>query len=201
MRHILIALFVSATFSGSLSAFDVSSLFGGDDKKKAAESTATSAADLQKLLGSSIDKAKSSFSDNPEMVSRLSNIAKESAKGEDMSMVQNLAGLAGLGGADGMMTEGQKSLLAEVKGQAQALALTRNFSDDPAISGPVQNAVKAVQTRDAASAMASLKEISEKGSLSEFQKTMLTSMLGDYGSYLDKAGKAADAANQLKSLF
>lgn len=200
MRHLLITLIISAIFSGSLHAFDFSSLTGKKDKEAATEKVATSAADLQKLLSSSVDKAKGSFSDNPELQSRLTDIAKEAAGGEDKSMIENLKGLADIPGAN-MMTQGQKDLLAEVKGQAQALALTRNFSDDPAISGSVKNAVKAVQTKDPTAAMASLKEISEKGSLSPVQKQLLTSMMGDYGSYLDKASQAAGAAGQLKNLF
>lgn len=198
MRYLLITLFLFVSSLVPLSAFDFSSLVG-EDKKEKSESPA-SVADLQKQLTSSIDKAKDSFGDNPELVSRLKNIAKESGAGEDLSMVQNLSGLMDMAGG-GVMTEGQKELLAEVRGHAQALALTRNFSDDPGLQGPVQKAVKAVQGRDTMAAVSSLKEISDKGSLNNLQKQLLKSMLGDYGSYLDKAGQAAGAVDQLKSLF
>lgn len=172
-----------------------------EEAAKAAEQ-ATSAADIKKSLLSSISQAEGTMGDNPEMKSLLNNIQKQATGGEDLSMLQSLSGLAGGGGAGmAMMTPEQKELVAEVKGHAQALALTRNFSDDPELAGPVSKAIKAVQSRDPMAAASSLKAISEKGSLSPLQQNMLKAMLGDYGQYLDSASKAGDALNSVKSLF
>ncbi len=171
-----------------------------DSAEKAAETVPTSEADISKALTKSISDAKASMGDNPEMKSLLNNIGKQAIGGDDVSMIESLKGLTDIPGAN-MLTGEQKELLTEVQGHAQALALTRHFSDDPSMAGPVTDAVKAVQTGDTTAAVSSLKAISEKGSLSATQKTLLKSMLGDYGAYMDSASKAADAVNSMKSLF
>lgn len=191
---LLIAMLVLGLSSAN--AFDLGSLAGGSKS-----AVPTDASGILKALTGSSDKLKNSLGNSsPELKDRLTNITKAATSGEDGSMLQDIQNLNGIPGAN-MMTEQQKALWNEVKGQSQALALTRNFSDDPAIKGPVTEAVKAVQTGDHVAAAKSLKTISDSASLSPVQKNLLKSMMGDYSKYLDSAGEIGKAAGSLKNLF
>lgn len=194
---LVISLGASPAFAWSIPGMSKTT----DSAEKAAQNVPTTEADISKALTQSISDAKASMGgDNPEMSSLLNNIQKQANGDEDVSMIQSLKGLGDIPGAD-MLTGEQKELLSEVQGHAQALALTRQFSDDPSLAGPVTDAVKAVQTHDTTAAVSSLKAIADKGTLSPTQQTLIKSMMGNYGAYLDSASKAADAMSSVKSLF
>ncbi len=182
-------------------AFSFSSLFGGG--KKAEEKKEAPGADIQKQLDASILAAKSAFGQSdPKTSSLLDTIKSQAGGSNDVAMLQSLSGLMGAGGAaTAMMTPAQTNLLSEVKGHAQALALTRSFSDDPSLQGPVTTAAKAIQAKDPITAATSLKTISDQAKLTPVQQIVMRSLMGDYAKYLDHAGKAADAIDSVNRLI
>lgn len=202
MQSILVASFTPAH------AFSWGSLFGSDKKEEKKQQEEAPGSAIQKQLDASIAQAKSAFggskSNNGQLMSALDMIKGDAGAGNDVAMLKNLSGLLGGGGggmAAAMMSPAQKNILAEVKGHAQALALTRTFSDDPALQGPVTSAVKAIQAKDPITAATNLKTIADSARLSPLQKTIMSSLMGDYGKYLDHLDKAADAVDSVNNLI
>lgn len=203
LRYALLGLFLSHSclHAWSIPGFGRKTQEAAPQAAEAAADKLPSIGDLSKSLTESVAAAQASLGNSsPDMKAQLAGILQEATKGQDMAMLDNLKGLANLPGA-GLMTPGQKQLVQEVQGHAQALALTRNFGNDPALAGPVSKAVQAVQSRDPMAAATSLKAIADQGSLSPIQQMMIKSMLGNYSSYLDAAQQAAGAAGALKGLF
>lgn len=209
-RKITIILIAQCLLMGGFSsvhAFSWRSLFGSEKKEEKREEAPGAA--IQKQLDASIAQAKSSFggskSDNRQLFSALDAIKSSAGAGNDMAMLNGLSGLMGGGGggsaAAAMMSPAQKNILDEVKGHAQALALTRSFSDDPSMQGPVTGAISAIQNKDPIAAATNLKTISDSARLSPLQRMVVGSLMGDYAKYLDHIDRAADAVDSVNQMI
>ncbi|MEM9226639.1 MAG: hypothetical protein AAGA45_01610 [Verrucomicrobiota bacterium] len=153
---------------------------------------ATSVAKEQGLKN--VDALKSSFSGNKEAQSLLEKAVSSWQGKEDATSIEMLNKLG-----DIEMTDGQKQLYDELKNEVDVFALGRNFDTaDPAVSGPVNNAMGAIKSGDTLKAAQSLKEVSELASLTPEQKTLVTEIAAQYSGIdlggLDNAQKAAGDA-------
>ena len=144
------------------------------------------------------------FANNPQIEEQLAKIQSDVADNYDLGALENFANLEKVA-QQSKLTDGQKELLGELLVHTQTLVLTRNFSNNPEISGPVWNTIQALQKRDTNATVQNLKVIAEKGKLTTSQQELVTAMLGDYGQHFNQASDMAKSVNDsvetIQSLF
>ncbi len=158
----------------------------------------------QQLLNQLTQAQNTNFSNNQAVNDQLNVIKSDLQNNNDLGLLNNFKKLENIA-QNSKLTSGQQELLSEFMMHAQALVLTRNFAQTPGLSGPVSNAIQALQAKDSSAVVSNLQTIASKGKLTQVQHDLITAMLGDYGQHFEKAseigGQISDSVDSIQSLF
>ena len=146
---------------------------------------------------SQYDSLLSSFSGNSQAKGLLSKAMGMLKSGDSTGAIDTLNKLS-----DVEMTPDQKQLYTEFKKSADVYVMGNSFdTSDPAISGPVNNTIAAIQTGDTIKASQGLQELYGMTELSPEQKELVGKIAAQYSgvdlSGLDKAQKAAGSVKDM----
>jgi len=158
----------------------------GKAQQKVAEATAT-----QKMVASAIDASKqleASLAGNPELQSLLTNSMASLAQGQDLVALEDLNELM-----DAKLTPAQTGLVKGLRTDVEVLALKRQMPQ----SGPVTAAADALKSGDYQTASAQLNQALQSGALTEPQKNLAKTIIGNYADPDAETAKAAEAAQSV----
>ncbi len=160
----------------------------------ATQASATAAQAQQEgadVLGTVISQAKALeqvFAKSPELQNLVKSLMGSVSSGKDGEANKTLGKLM----AAANLTPEQLSLLKELRVGLDVLTLKRNFDPkDPALAGPVGQAVQAIQTRNPAQAFLALTQIAQKANLTPQQKDLIQSLIANYAPAAQKPLEAA----------
>ncbi len=137
------------------------------------------------------------FSGNGEAKGLLSKAMDMLKSGNDSGALETLNKLGNV-----KMTDSQKQLYSEFKKSADVYVMGNSFdTSDPAVSGPVNNTIAAIQTGDSIQAAQGLQELYGMSELTAEQKEIVARIAAQYNgvdlSGLDKAQKAAGSVKDM----